>query len=503
MVDTPAAADEGSAARGPGRHLPRERGRVRPDPDENTSGEQQELGASLLLISGCQDNQLSLDGDRNGLFTEQLLAVWDGRRVEPAATPVPRGDRGEDAADAEPNYFKVGVVRTPASRSRRPSRSDTPARRPLMPPRYVMRDVVVCIPGITGSVLRKDGRDVWNISGGAVFSALHLARQEHQRPEARGRSARRRRPRRRDHGAVGDPRRPPDPRPLEDRRLHEDAAAHRGDVRRHARREPLRVPVRLAPRQPRRRAAPAAPGRRVAARPGGSRRAPPTRSSIIVGHSMGGLIARYFLECLDGWRDTRRSSRSGRRTAARVNALGTLVNGKKIKFFDLTEVARSLTAIYQLLPTYPCYDGGDGKLVRVDEARHPAPRRGQGEGGARLPPRDRDAVEAHLDDPGRMGATTSADRRDQAADRAVGRARRRPGQALQRTIGGRGPRAATGPSRGRRRPRSSSRRLENAIFSAERHASLQNDDHVLLQLTGVLTGRTSIDWSRTSAPPCR
>ena len=35
-----------------------------------------------------------------------------------------------------------------------------------------MRDVVICLPGITGSVLRKDGRDVWNISGGAVIGAL-------------------------------------------------------------------------------------------------------------------------------------------------------------------------------------------------------------------------------------------------------------------------------------------------------------------------------------------
>lgn len=33
-------------------------------------------GASVLLISGCADNQVSLDGDVNGLFTEKLLAVW-------------------------------------------------------------------------------------------------------------------------------------------------------------------------------------------------------------------------------------------------------------------------------------------------------------------------------------------------------------------------------------------------------------------------------------------
>ena len=35
-----------------------------------------------------------------------------------------------------------------------------------------MRDVVVCLPGITGSVLQKDGKDVWNISGGALINAL-------------------------------------------------------------------------------------------------------------------------------------------------------------------------------------------------------------------------------------------------------------------------------------------------------------------------------------------
>ncbi len=36
-----------------------------------------EFQADLLLISGCQDNQLSLDGDRNGLFTANLLRLWN------------------------------------------------------------------------------------------------------------------------------------------------------------------------------------------------------------------------------------------------------------------------------------------------------------------------------------------------------------------------------------------------------------------------------------------
>jgi metacaspase-1 len=32
---------------------------------------------AVILISGCQDNQTSLDGDHNGAFTEQLLQVWN------------------------------------------------------------------------------------------------------------------------------------------------------------------------------------------------------------------------------------------------------------------------------------------------------------------------------------------------------------------------------------------------------------------------------------------
>src|SRR5262245_20658133 len=34
------------------------------------------------------------------------------------------------------------------------------------------RDVIVLLPGITGSVLRKDGKDIWAISGGAIGRGL-------------------------------------------------------------------------------------------------------------------------------------------------------------------------------------------------------------------------------------------------------------------------------------------------------------------------------------------
>lgn len=43
-------------------------------------GEPPEVRASVRLLSGCQDNQLSRDGTFNGLFTGTLLQVWaDGR----------------------------------------------------------------------------------------------------------------------------------------------------------------------------------------------------------------------------------------------------------------------------------------------------------------------------------------------------------------------------------------------------------------------------------------
>jgi len=39
-------------------------------------GKLPKMKASVQLISGCQDNQFSLDGDYNGLFTGKLLQIW-------------------------------------------------------------------------------------------------------------------------------------------------------------------------------------------------------------------------------------------------------------------------------------------------------------------------------------------------------------------------------------------------------------------------------------------
>jgi triacylglycerol esterase/lipase EstA (alpha/beta hydrolase family) len=67
---------------------------------------------------------------------------------------------------------------------------------------------------------------------------------------------------------------------------------------------------------------------------------------------MGGLISRYYLEVLGGWQDCRALFTFGTPYRGSLNAVNFLANGYKQAFLDLTEVMRSLTSVYQLLPIY-------------------------------------------------------------------------------------------------------------------------------------------------------
>jgi hypothetical protein len=89
---------------------------------------------------------------------------------------------------------------------------------------------------------------------------------------------------------------------------------------------------------------------------------------ILLAHSMGGLIARYYLEVLEGWRDCRALITFGTPYRGSVNALNFLVNGyKKLPFLDLTEPVRSFPSVYQLLPIYKMVNVGDNQYQRVAE----------------------------------------------------------------------------------------------------------------------------------------
>lgn len=63
---------------------------------------------AVILISGCQDNQTSSDGDHNGAFTERLLQVWNrGAFTDSHAQFHARIVAGMPP-DQTPNFFTLG-----------------------------------------------------------------------------------------------------------------------------------------------------------------------------------------------------------------------------------------------------------------------------------------------------------------------------------------------------------------------------------------------------------
>jgi hypothetical protein len=66
--------------------------------------------ATVLLISGCQDNQLSSDGDFNGLFTAQLLKVWKNGAFAGDYKKFHKMIVSRMPPDQTPNYFKIGAA---------------------------------------------------------------------------------------------------------------------------------------------------------------------------------------------------------------------------------------------------------------------------------------------------------------------------------------------------------------------------------------------------------
>jgi hypothetical protein len=69
-----------------------------------------ECKASVILISGCQDNQTSMDGDHNGAFTEQLLQVWDHGGFKKNYAQFHAAIKARMPRTQVPNLFTLGPV---------------------------------------------------------------------------------------------------------------------------------------------------------------------------------------------------------------------------------------------------------------------------------------------------------------------------------------------------------------------------------------------------------
>lgn len=240
-----------------------------------------------------------------------------------------------------------------------------------------MKDMVVILPGILGSILQKDGKDLWAISGQTIWQmltksdrALNNLKLDCDDPEAEslGDGIRA-------TALIQDTHLVPglwkidgytktarlitdnfDVTPGDIYNDPEDKAANfyyfpydwRRDNRVHARLLKKLIDKRLKCWREYSGAVDA--------------------KVILLAHSMGGLVCRYYLEVLEGWQDSRALITFGTPYRGSLKAANFLANGYKKLFLDITEVIRSLTSVYQLLPRYKVInvDGEDYRIAELD-----------------------------------------------------------------------------------------------------------------------------------------
>jgi len=69
----------------------------------------EQVKASVLLISGCMDDQTSLDGPFNGAFTSMLLRVWNNGSFTGDLEAFHQAILGNMPKTQQPNLFEVGA----------------------------------------------------------------------------------------------------------------------------------------------------------------------------------------------------------------------------------------------------------------------------------------------------------------------------------------------------------------------------------------------------------
>jgi pimeloyl-ACP methyl ester carboxylesterase len=93
----------------------------------------------------------------------------------------------------------------------------------------------------------------------------------------------------------------------------------------------------------------------------------PEAKLIFICHSMGGLVARWYIEVLGAKSRTRKLITMGTPFRGAINALENLANGFSPGIgplrLDLDHTLRSFPSVHELLPTYPCVSSGGTDLA--------------------------------------------------------------------------------------------------------------------------------------------
>ena len=233
----------------------------------------------------------------------------------------------------------------------------------------VMKDIVVILPGIMGSVLQKDGKDLWNVSGQAIWQVVSSLGNRLDDLKLEGDDPQ--------GGDIGDGVIPTglirdthiipglskiDGYTQTAKLITDNFQVVEGDIYQDP--EDKAANFYKFPYDWRRdnRANANILKRLLDMRLKAWRESSAKNKNaqvILIAHSMGGLVSRYYLEVLDGWQDARALFTFGTPYRGSVNAVNVLANGFKkggidlIKVLGMREIIDSLTSIYQLMPIYP------------------------------------------------------------------------------------------------------------------------------------------------------
>ena len=237
--------------------------------------------------------------------------------------------------------------------------------------RTPMKDMVIILPGILGSVLQKDGKDLWNVSGQTIWQVVKSLGDRLQDLKLEGDD-----PDKEDLGdgikatkLIADTHLIPGLWKIDGytktcQLITKNFEVTEGDIYNDP--EERAANFYHFPYDWRRdnRANARILKRLLAQRLKTWRESSGNSNAkvILLAHSMGGLVSRYYLETLGGWQDCRALFTFGTPYRGSLKAVDFLANGYKKLFLDLTDVMRSLTSVYQLMPIY--------KVLQIDNESH-------------------------------------------------------------------------------------------------------------------------------------